>query len=273
MKNFKSAGENLKSLRVERRMTTREVQELSRHIASNHGSDDYYISHSSLSEIENSSVQPSIQKLYSLSEIYQTSFLKLLEFFNIDIEAIARTPLVLPFSRTRLVESAIEDPSRAITFPAQFRPDLSLDKTNLLSEMVAEWGEIPLNLLQHLNLREFMYGYIGREDYTLYPMVRPGSFVQIDGDDRTVRRARWRNEFERPIYFLQLREGYACGWCEMNGKDLSILPHTLSHVSIRTLRHPDDVEVLGRVSGLATPLSAAHFASLEPERRDQIPEP
>ncbi len=65
-------------------------------------------------------------------------------------------------------------------------------------------------------------------DYTLYPLLRPGSFVQIDPRMRRIQPSRWRTEFDRPIYFLELRNGYACGWCEVQGNELALLPHPLS---------------------------------------------
>lgn len=245
-------GGSLKELRLTRGMTTRDVQNLSRRIADNRQCDDFYISHSSLSEIENSESQPSLQKLYTLSEVYQTSFIKLLHFYKIDLEEIGETPAALPFPRTQLLQSSAEMPHRPAS-SVPLAPTASLDETNLLSEMLTKWGEMTASLRGQTN-RGQMYGYIGAKDFTLYPMVRPGSLVQIDATDTKIRQSGWRNEFERPIYFLQLREGFACGWCQLDGRELIVIPHPLSRVSIRRFRHPDDAEVLGRVCGLAMPL-------------------
>src|SRR6267143_2101114 len=63
------------------------------------------------------------------------------------------------------------------------------------------------------------------------------------------------NEFERPIYFFQLRDGYAYGWCRLDGNVLSIMPHPLSRVQSRQFIHPDDIDVVGRVVAVAMPLS------------------
>ena len=43
----------------------------------------------------------------------------------------------------------------------------------------------------------------------MYPLLGPGSFVQINDKDRKVETARWRNEYERPIYFVELHDGYS----------------------------------------------------------------
>ena len=101
--------------------------------------------------------------------------------------------------------------------PLELRRNVDLAKTNLVSRMFDAWGGIPVALLQQMNLRECLCGYIGLEDYTLYPLIRPGSFVEIDERQSRVKPGNWQNEFDRPIYFVELRNGYACSWCELNG--------------------------------------------------------
>jgi hypothetical protein len=71
-----------------------------------------------------------------------------------------------------------------VTLPVEFKPEFQLEKTNRLARVVEKWEEIPVGLLQHLDLRKSVYGYIGLEDYTLYPLIRPGSLVQIDASQR-----------------------------------------------------------------------------------------
>jgi hypothetical protein len=48
------------------------------------------------------------------------------------------------------------------------------------------------------------YGVIGLTDFTMWPLIRPGSIVQIDGSQRKVLPIKWENEHERPIYFIEL---------------------------------------------------------------------
>jgi hypothetical protein len=56
---------------------------------------------------------------------------------------------------------------------------------------------------------------IGTNDFTLYPLVLPGSIVQIARDHKIRQHDRWRSEIERPIYFFEMRDGYTYGWCEI----------------------------------------------------------
>jgi len=51
------------------------------------------------------------------------------------------------------------------------------------------WGDIPVPLLRHLDLRRYLYGYIGLEDRTMAPLIPPGSFVQIDAKRTRVKKS------------------------------------------------------------------------------------
>ena len=116
---------------------------------------------------------------------------------------------------THLTQLEVYDTEKTVSFPVRFDRSFDVDNTNLLSRMVEVWGEVPIALIQHLDIRHSLYGYIGLQDNTLSPLLRPGSFVQIDPHVRKVQPLRWRTEFDRPIYFVELRDGYACSWCEM----------------------------------------------------------
>ena len=102
------------------------------------------------------------------------------------------------------------------------------EKTNLIARMVEVWGEVPAGLVQQLKLRKSRYGFIGLTDNMMYPLLRPGSFVQIDERQRTLPLAPSRTEFDRPIYFIELRDGYICSWCELQRNKLIVIPHPLS---------------------------------------------
>jgi hypothetical protein len=115
---------------------------------------------------------------------------------------------------------------------------LQLDKTNLLSRLVEIWGEVPVRLIQHLDPRKSVYGIIGMKDFTMWPLIRPGSIVQIDGNQRKVLPIKWENEHERPIYFIELRKEYICSWCEIREGHLLAVPYPNSRCEIRRFPYP-----------------------------------
>ena len=118
----------------------------------------------------------------------------------------------------------------------------------------SRWGEVPVGLLQHLDLRRCRWGFIGLSDYTMYPLLRPGSLVQIDERYRPGPPTVHRSEYDRPIYFLELREAYVCSWCEFRKGKIIAVPHPLSGATTREFTFPNEVEVVGRVTAVAARL-------------------
>jgi len=102
-----------------------------------------------------------------------------------------------------------------------------------------------------MDLRDHRYGYIGLEDWTMYPLIQPGSLVMIDETKRKISTGGWTNEFDRPIYFLEHREGYSCGWCNLNENQRVIQPHPASMCPASVHSYPADIDVIGQVVGVA----------------------
>lgn len=248
-------GEQLRELRNRLGVTTREVEEFSRTIAEDRENEEFYISNAWLTQLENKNSIPSIYKLYSLSVIYRARFSDLLKVFGIDLNDTSRYQLALPLENTHLVAFEQPEPDQPITFPVRFDKGFSLESTALISRMVEVWGEVPVALLQKLDVRHCQYGYVGTDDYTMYPLLRPGSFVQIENHTTRLQSSEWRTEFDRPIYFIELRDGYACSWCEMRGSQLTLIPHPLSGCTIRQFAYPSDAEIIGQVTGVAMRLA------------------
>src|SRR5258707_8581324 len=157
--------------------------------------------------------------------------------------------------QTHLTPVEIFDPDRSVAFPIRFDRGFEVTKTNLLSRMVEVWGEVPIPLIEHFDVRHSMYGFIGLDDLTLYPLLRPGSFVQIDQRIKKILPIKWRTELDRPIYFVELRDGYACSWCEIQDGHLLLLPHPLSPVSVRRFSHGVEAEIVGQVTAVAMRLT------------------
>lgn len=262
-------GEQLRELRNRLGVTTREVEEYSRAIADDSQNEEFYISNAWLTQLENKSSMPSIFKLYSLSVIYRTNFNDLLTLFGVDLSKSDRHRFALPLHNTHLARFETPDPQQTVTFPVRFDANFSLNKTSLISRMVEVWGEVPVALIQRLDVRHCQYGFIGKDDYSMFPLIRPGSFVQIDNEPVRLQEQDWRTEFDRPIYFIELRDSYACSWCEVRGTQITLIPHPLSGCSIRQFAYPDDAEIIGQVTGLAMRLIP--MAEEEPDAFPRLP--
>jgi transcriptional regulator with XRE-family HTH domain len=246
-----SAGERLKALRESLGLTTRDVEEKSQQIAEDRRNREYHISHTWVTDIENGKFTPSIYKFHTFSAIYNRKITELLSYFGLPIGDLSRYRTLIGVPKTHLMDTGSDLEIEKVSLPVQFKPEFRLERTNLLARVVEKWDEVPLGFLQHLDLRKSVYGYIGLEDYTLFPLIRPGSLVQIDATQRKISAEKWKTEFDRPVYFVELRNGYVCSWCQVDRGQLIVIPHPHSHQDVRRFDYPSQTEIIGRVTGVA----------------------
>jgi hypothetical protein len=262
LKNLQT-GKYLQIVRKRLGMGLQDVQDASALIAAEEKSDQFHISVARLFQIENDSTTPSAFKILTLSAVYGLDFCDLLRRYGINPDRVHHLWSLLPHSATHLVTTEGHDSGTKIRFPMGMRPNFSRERTQLLDRIVQTRGELPMTLLTKLNLRNYMCGYVGLQDCTMSPLLRPGSFVMIDGKQRRVISQEWQNEFARPIYFVELRDAYRCAWCQMESGKLTLIPHPLSPVRVQTLNYPDDVEIVGQVVEIVVRLAPLENAPQE----------
>jgi transcriptional regulator with XRE-family HTH domain len=230
------AGQMLKSLRNRRNITVREVEQASRRIADVKGDKQFYISNGWLARLENGDSEPGMCKLFSLSVIYHANLLDLLRLFNIDVDEKEKYEPVADPYRTQLIPHNGNGNGEI-----SFAQDLSSTGLNITRS--ANGDGCP---------RHIISGHLGLTDFTMFPMIRPGALLKIDTSQNKLVTSTWRNEYERPIYFIELRGGFACGWCELQGNVLLIIPHPSPFASVRRFSYPREAEIVGRVVGYST---------------------
>ena len=234
------AGQTLKRLRNKRNITVREVEQASRRIADVKGDKRFCISNGWLAQLENGVSEPSICKLFSLSVIYRANFLDLVRLYNVDVDEKEKYEPVANPHLTQLIshKANIQAPVETSTLRGRLETSLSI---NARQPAAAE------ECVPHV-----IYGHLGLADLTMYPMIRPDALLKIDTRQDRVLTGAWRNEYERPVYFVELRNAYACGWCELQGNQLLIIPHHSSPVGVRRFTYPREAEIVGRVIAYST---------------------
>jgi transcriptional regulator with XRE-family HTH domain len=244
-----TAGTRLKRLRKRLGLTLRKVEMLSRRLAKEKQNQDFFISRGWLNNVENGSYTPGIFKLYSLGAIYRTHWSNIFGFFGLHLSDFGRDQAMFAPPKTQLAADPFET-DETIVVPLRSPEALHLERTNLFSKLVEIWGEVPIRLIQHLDLRNGTYGFVGIGDTCMSPVIRAGSIVQIDQNLRKISKGKWDNEYDRPIYFLELRGEYLCSWCEMSGGYLSAIPHPNSKCEVRRFAYPREAEIVGQVVGV-----------------------
>lgn len=255
-------GFRLRMLREQLGLTLRDVEQSSARIAARHHNEDFALALSRLSDIEAKGVLPSLYRLHSLAVIYRRDIRELLSWYGIDLnETAADIGLATP-PKSHLMETL--GSATDLQIPVRLDPSFDPQQTVNLGRMIERWGVIPIAFLGQFANTEYTYGYVGSDDFTMYPILLPGSFLQIDEAKNEVSSQMWRSEYERPIYFVETREFFTACWCSLKGDQIVLQPHPLSPAPVRMMKHPQEAEVIGQVVGVAMRLGNWRACATEP---------
>ncbi len=192
---------------------------------------------------------PTLHKLYSLSIIYGRDYDRLAILCGVPVGEAQKDHKALALPSTYLIGPAPETHESAALSAVELREKLRVERTNLVPKILETWDEVPL-VLQQMDGSNPLYGYIGMDDYTLHPFIRPGSFVRIDPRQKKIPSVHWHSDHDRPIFFVELRERYVCCWCEMHDGRLILIPTQQSKRRAQHLRYPADATIIGRVTAV-----------------------
>jgi transcriptional regulator with XRE-family HTH domain len=241
-------GEKLKRVREKLGLTYRDVEQASRQIAARRGSEEFIIALSRLADIENKGSAPTIHRIYTLCAIYRLDYEELLRWYGVPRNLLESDAVQTGLAGTHVLQ--FTQTSQA-TVPRIEDFEIDLHKTSFLSHLIQQWGKMPLTFLNDLELKSYRYGFIGTEDWSMYPILHPGSLIAIDQSKRKIVAGGWTNELDRPIYFLEFRGGYMCGWCVTLGEDLLVLPHPASNRPPVVFESAAGADIIGQVTGVA----------------------
>ena len=255
---MEEAGQRLRRARERLNLKFRDVEQASQLIAERRGNPEFGVLISRLSDIENQGTTPSLYRLYSLCCIYRLEMNEVLGWYGVPVDSMAADAGMIQIEKTHGINFQAED-SAEVMLPISLDPGIDLRRTFFVSELVQRWGKLPLALLANIDVKRFRYGFVGTEDWGMYPMILPGSLLVIDDTRRKIQASGWRSLNERPIYFLEHRDGFYCRWCSVKDGTISLISDPASEAPILTFSFPGEIEVIGQVVGVAM--------SLDPEKR------
>jgi hypothetical protein len=174
-----------------------------------------------------------------------------MSYFGLNMSDAGPDQMGVRLPRTHLLSGRTSEIQEGVKLPIQLATTSNWERTKMFSRLPEAWHGLPLSVLQYLNSKDRILGYVGLQDFTLYPLIRPGSFVEINSRQNKIRAIPWTNEHDRPIYFVELRGRYVCSWCQLDDGKLSIVPHPISKQQIQRFTYPDEAEIVGRVTAVS----------------------
>jgi transcriptional regulator with XRE-family HTH domain len=250
-------GQRLRRARERLNLRFRDVEQASQVIAERRGNAEFGVLISRLSDIENQGTIPSLYRLYSLCCIYRLNLTEVLGWYGIPVDEMAADAGLIQIERTHGINFTEGDGDAMV--PISLDPGIDLRRTFFVSEVVQKWGKLPLALLGGMDVKRYRYGFVGTEDWGMYPTIPPGSLLVVDDSKRKIQASGWRSLSERPIYFLEHRDGFYCRWCSVRDGSIALISDPASEAPIMNFNFPGEIEVIGQVVGVAM--------SLDPEKR------
>ena len=182
---MEDAGQKLRRIRERLNLRVRDVELASLKIADKYHNDEFTVLINRVSEIENRGLVPTLFKLYSLCAIYRLDFQEVLDWYGISLGSLAVDALLVDVPQTHIVSFRGDAPGEVL-LPLSLDPGADWRRTTYLSRMIQRWGKLPLMFLETLDLREQRYALIGTEDWFMYPLLQPGTFIAIDETQRKI---------------------------------------------------------------------------------------
>jgi transcriptional regulator with XRE-family HTH domain len=248
-------GKWIRALREDRLIKPSDVERITRTVAETKGNTDFYVPHSTLADIEAGSI-PSIHKLFSLAISLKVPLNELLLPFGIDPKEIA--DYEAGSRQDALQFQSLTGNEAPFRFALNFDTNCNTQETTLLRLQPQDTANLPPVLRAQIDLR-YRYAVIGSSDDCMADLLPSRSVVQIDTSQNRVQVFAWRVLRERPIYLVWHTEGHTCCWCQVDGRELTMVPHPLSRQTIRRFKMPREATVVGRVTNAWLPFGSGQL--------------
>ena len=140
------------------------------------------------------------------------------------------------------------------------------DPASATRRLLSAWSDVPLLLMLDVDWDRGPLVLIGTEDRMMWPLLPPGSLLQLDQKVRTVADGSF-SEFERPVYLVEYRNRFYCCHAQRRGETLRLISHLESPVSPAVSIPFKEARVRGQLTPIFRPLATKGSAAGRPTRR------
>ena len=220
---------------------------------------DFALNPGWINNIRQSGSIPSLRHLHAISVHMKLTFGGVLRIFDIDLDDLVRYEEMLNADRTRLVETYPFDRDRLVQVPSALAATAHFDRTAYIADLVQSWQRVPIRALRgsYWQREGFLYGKLGIADRMAWPVIPPGSYLQIAPLPNPV-----TSLAPRAFYFLQHAKGYFCCRCSLKEGWLDLITNDSEYTGPFRFRYGHEVRAVGRITAFATslPLRTGHAA-------------
>ena len=137
------------------------------------------------------------------------------------------------------------------------------DPTSAMRRLLSVWADVPVPLMLDVDWDRGPLVLIGMADRMMWPLLPPGSLLQLDQRVRSVDSETW-SEFERPIYLIEFRGRFYCCHAQRRGDNMRLISHGESPAPPAISVPFKEARVRGRVWPVFRPLATRGSAAGRP---------
>ena len=126
------------------------------------------------------------------------------------------------------------------------------DPKSATRRLLAMWGSVPLLLMRDVDWGRGPLVLIGAADRMMWPLLPPGSLLQLDQTVRTVDDGTF-NEFDRPIYLIEYRNRFHCCHAQRRRDAITLISHGESNSPPSTSISLKEARVRGQLTPIFRP--------------------
>lgn len=139
------------------------------------------------------------------------------------------------------------------------------DPASATHRILSTWSDVPIPLTLDVDWDRGPLVLIGLSDRMMWPLLPPGSLLQLDSKVKTITTGSW-TEFERPIYLIEYRNRFYCCHAQRRGETLRLISHAESPSSPSVSVPFKEARVRGQVTPIFRPLATRGSAAGRPQR-------
>lgn len=140
------------------------------------------------------------------------------------------------------------------------------DPAGAMRSLLSVWSQVPVPLMLDVDWDRGPLVLIGLSDRMMWPLLPPGSLLQLDTRARNVVSGTW-SEFERPIYLIECRGRFYCCHAQRRGDTLRLISHHESPEPVSISVPIKEAKVRGEVRPIFRPLATRGTPAGRPRKR------
>jgi hypothetical protein len=204
----------------------------------------YFLPHTLYHEFRLGTFSPSLHQVFALSQLSGYRFFDWLRVFGCDLEDMPRLQVLLPSTRTTLLDSSLIDADAWVPWFRNRPRGAPVPPIAPLAKLLEVTAPRRLRFLSGIGNRGFLYARIGRQDALAFPDLIPGSIVRVNPKFSNGRIPKTNSA---TLFLIEHNRGLFCCRLRVVERDIIVpIGTSLSYAQVE-LKVPREARILGVV--------------------------